>query len=58
MIPVWTAVKVIKPGAEREGTAGTVHSVRADKPDQVVVRFDVDNALVDVKVEDLQVLGG
>ena len=56
MFSVWTAVKVVKQGAEREGQAGVVHSTRADKPEEVVVRFDSDNALVSVAVADLQAL--
>ena len=56
MLSVWTAVKVVKQGAEREGQAGTVHASSPEHPEEVVVKFDQDNALVSVPVADLQAL--
>lgn len=56
MYSVWTAVKVVKQGAEREGEAGVVHATSPAHPDEVTVKFDTDGNLVAVAVADLLAL--
>lgn len=55
-LAVWQAVKVKTETHPRFGAAGTVFAVNEDKPDEVVVRFDLDNQKEAVAVIDLQVL--
>lgn len=56
MLGVWTQVKVINPDHPRFGTAGSVQANDKDKPDQAGVKFDTDNVIEFVPIDQLQVL--
>lgn len=51
---VWQSVKVKNENHPRAGQAGVVHAVDKDHPEEVAVRFDVDQQVQLVDVADLQ----
>lgn len=54
MFQVWQSVQVINENHPRKGQAGTVFAVNKDKPDEVVVKFDLDGEQQAVQVADLK----
>lgn len=56
MFPVWSQVQ-FKSEGPREGQAGVVIKTRPETPDEVVVKWDLDQAADAVKVSDLKLLG-
>lgn len=55
-IPVMTGVIVSNEKHKRAGQAGHVHGYPENQPDWVVVKFDVDEETVAVKLSDIKVL--
>lgn len=56
MFPVWTSVKVINEQHARFGAAGAVFATNPDHPDEVTVKFDLDEQREAVAVADLKAL--
>lgn len=53
MYSIWQSVKVTNDQHPRVGQAGTVHATNPHHPDEVVVKFDVDEQQEAVAVADL-----
>lgn len=53
---IWQSVQVSNPEHPRFGQAGTVQGTNPATPDEVAVKFDLDNIMVVIAVADLKAL--